>query len=222
MALFGGTLIGNHNSLYSRQPLKQLSIPIRTSEDSGMNRSVSASQIEYQQHPNAPFSGAEKQASGCKPHQVTSMEFASLIRNSEMPCIFDIVEHPPISPTHCDGCGAKFYIVNGLECKKGGLVIKRHDEIKFELQDLAARALIPCVVRAEPQSNQAVSRMLKRPKECLHQQERPKECHQDFFAPRRIASRESIHHRQKSTTFQTHASSQEQVSLASIHCHLPY
>jgi hypothetical protein len=34
---------------------------------------------------------------------------------------------------------------------QGGLVVQRHDEIKFELQDLAARAPIPSVVRDEPQ-----------------------------------------------------------------------
>ena len=38
-----------------------------------------------------------------------------------------------------------------FECKKGGLIIQRHDEIKLELQDLAARALIPSVVHDEPQ-----------------------------------------------------------------------
>ena len=58
---------------------------------------------------------------------------------------------PPNLPNHCDGCGAKFSIAHGLECKKGGLVILCHNEIKFELQDLAARALIPSVVRDEPQ-----------------------------------------------------------------------
>ena len=57
---------------------------------------------------------------------------------------------PPNLPTHCYGCGAKFYIAHGFECKNGGLVIqRRHDKIKFELQDLATRALIPCVVRGE-------------------------------------------------------------------------
>ena len=54
-------------------------------------------------------------------------------------------------PTHCDFCGARFSIANGLECKKEGLVIQHHDEIKFELQNFAARALIPSVVRDEPQ-----------------------------------------------------------------------
>ena len=37
-----------------------------------------------------------------------------------------------------------------LQCKKGRLAIQRHDEIKFELQDFAAGALIPSV-RNEPQ-----------------------------------------------------------------------
>ena len=36
-------------------------------------------------------------------------------------------------------------------CKKGGLVIQRHDKIKFELQDIASRALIPSEVHDEPQ-----------------------------------------------------------------------
>ena len=44
---------------------------------------------------------------------------------------------------HAHGCGAKFPIAHGLECKKGGLVTQRHVEITFELEDLAARALIP-------------------------------------------------------------------------------
>ena len=90
-----------------RQPLRQLSIPKPWQQQKQqsehpkiacMNGSSSASQIQYQQQPNAPFSEAKKQASGCKPHQVTSMERASLKWNSEMHCIFDIVEHHPISP----------------------------------------------------------------------------------------------------------------------------
>ena len=39
-----------------------------------------------------------------------------------------------------------------LECKKGGIVIQHHDKIKFEFQDIVARALIRSVVRDEPQS----------------------------------------------------------------------
>ena len=51
-------------------------------------------------------------------------------------------------PTHCDGCGAKFFIAHRFEYKVVYVVIQRHEEIKFELQDLAARAaIITSVVR---------------------------------------------------------------------------
>ena len=48
--------------------------------------------------PNAPFSEPKKQASGCKPHQVTSIQLASLVWNSDMHCIFEIVEDHLIIP----------------------------------------------------------------------------------------------------------------------------
>jgi hypothetical protein len=52
--------------------------------------------------------------------------------------------------SHCDGCGVKFSVRHGLECKKGGLVISRHNEIRDELSDLASKAFIPWAVREEP------------------------------------------------------------------------
>jgi hypothetical protein len=53
-------------------------------------------------------------------------------------------------PSHCDGCGAKFDVRHALECKVGGLVIQRHNEINEELCDLASKALVPSAVRVEP------------------------------------------------------------------------
>ena len=83
--------------------------------------------------------------SACKPHQLESMELASLIWNSEMHCIFAIAEHQHTNfPTHshCDSCGDKFLHSSW----PGGLVIiQRQDEIRFELQYLAARARVPPV-----------------------------------------------------------------------------
>jgi hypothetical protein len=43
---------------------------------------------------------------------------------------------PPDLPPFCDGCNQKFSMRHALECKKGGLVISRHDEIRDELRDL--------------------------------------------------------------------------------------
>ncbi len=56
---------------------------------------------------------------------------------------------PEDLPSHCDGCGAKFNVRHALECKVGGLVILRHNEINEELCDLASKALVPSAVRVE-------------------------------------------------------------------------
>ena len=53
-------------------------------------------------------------------------------------------------PCHCDGCGQNFSVRYALACKKGGLVICRHNEIRDELSDLASKALIPSALRNEP------------------------------------------------------------------------
>ena len=43
-------------------------------------------------------------------------------------------------PALCDGCGSQFSTGHALECRKGGLVIHRHNEIKDALGDLASFA----------------------------------------------------------------------------------
>ena len=57
---------------------------------------------------------------------------------------------PADLPTHCDGCAQKFSVRHALECKSGGLVISRHNEIRDKLVDLASRAFTPSAVRDEP------------------------------------------------------------------------
>eukprot|EP00978_Attheya_sp_CCMP212_P040963 scaffold229254_cov51-Attheya_sp.AAC.7 len=49
-------------------------------------------------------------------------------------------------PTHCDGCNTKCNIDHALNCKKGGLVIARHQEVKDELGFLATLATSPNAV----------------------------------------------------------------------------
>ena len=43
-------------------------------------------------------------------------------------------------PSKCDGCGAKFSVGHALSCKKWGLVIGRHNEVKDEIAYLATLA----------------------------------------------------------------------------------
>ena len=48
--------------------------------------------------------------------------------------------HRPLSllPASCDGCGGDFSLTHALDCRKGGLVTQRHNEVRDALGDLAA------------------------------------------------------------------------------------
>jgi hypothetical protein len=50
----------------------------------------------------------------------------------------------------CDGCGEHFSVEHGLSCKKGGLVLVRHDDIADEWGYLCGLALKPSAVHHEP------------------------------------------------------------------------
>ena len=41
-------------------------------------------------------------------------------------------------PASCDGCGGDFSLTHALDCRKGGLVTQRHNEVRDALGDLAA------------------------------------------------------------------------------------
>jgi hypothetical protein len=57
---------------------------------------------------------------------------------------------PPDLPQKCDGCDAPFTLQHALCCKKGGLVISRHNEIRDELIHMAGKAMTPSAIRDEP------------------------------------------------------------------------
>ena len=46
----------------------------------------------------------------------------------------------PDLPATCDGCGSPFTVQHALNCKKGGLVIRRHDEVRDVIGDLCSAA----------------------------------------------------------------------------------
>ena len=57
---------------------------------------------------------------------------------------------PAHLPSHCDGCASRFNVEHALSCKKGGLVLLRHNEVAGEWHDLCAKALTPSAVSDEP------------------------------------------------------------------------
>ena len=71
----------------------------------------------------------------------------------------------PDLPSHCDGCDTKFSISHALDCKKGGLVTARHNEIRDGVADLAGKAFTPAHVRDDPliYSGRAMSRTKPKP-----------------------------------------------------------
>jgi hypothetical protein len=55
--------------------------------------------------------------------------------------------------SHCDGCGQKNSVQHAHECKNGGNVIMRHNEVAYTVGDLFSMALTPSAVRNEPLIN---------------------------------------------------------------------
>jgi hypothetical protein len=55
-------------------------------------------------------------------------------------------------PIKCDGCNSDFSVGHVHQCKKGGLVTRRHDEINYEVANLMRLAFKKSTVRANLES----------------------------------------------------------------------
>ena len=57
---------------------------------------------------------------------------------------------PPDLPKFCDRCNSAFSILHALDCKKGGLVMAPHNELRDGVADLAGKAFTLTHVRDDP------------------------------------------------------------------------
>ena len=56
-------------------------------------------------------------------------------------------KNPPALQAWCDGCGGNFDVKHALDCKKGGLVYQRHNEMKDKNIDLNKKKGFSYVIR---------------------------------------------------------------------------
>ena len=69
---------------------------------------------------------------------------------------------PPDLHKYCDGCNDQFSIYHALDCKRGGVVTARHNELCDKVVDLAGKAFTPSHVRKDLLIYQGCA--VKRPK----------------------------------------------------------
>jgi len=57
---------------------------------------------------------------------------------------------PTALPHRCDGCGDRFTTEHAMSCRKGGLILQRHNDLAAEWGQLCGQALTPSNVSDEP------------------------------------------------------------------------
>jgi hypothetical protein len=57
---------------------------------------------------------------------------------------------PTTLPPRCDGCNERFTTEHAMSCRKGGLIIQRHDDLVTTWGQLCGQALTPSTVSDEP------------------------------------------------------------------------
>ena len=57
---------------------------------------------------------------------------------------------PTALPPRCDGCGERFTTEHAMSCRKGGLIIQRHNDLVNTWGQLCSQALTPTSVSDEP------------------------------------------------------------------------
>ena len=57
---------------------------------------------------------------------------------------------PTALPPRCDGCGERFTTEHAMSCRKGGLILHRHNDLVTTWGQLCGQALTPSSISDEP------------------------------------------------------------------------
>ena len=82
------------------------------------------------------------------PSTVTGTELGTQEWRDSLFLCYDI--KPTIFISHCYGCWAAFTIFHALDCKKGGLIMGRHNEFCDGVDELSGKAFNPVHVSNNP------------------------------------------------------------------------
>jgi len=82
------------------------------------------------------------------PNQMNGTELSAEEFRDSLRLRFDLA--PQALPAKCDACDCKFDVAHALSCKKGGLIARRHNDVKAEWHHLCAQALSRGAVSDEP------------------------------------------------------------------------
>jgi hypothetical protein len=131
----------------------------RASQETRTNRAVREGMAEnrleaYLETVDAATKRRVKRSQDCgawltvMPSQLNGTELSALEFRDALRIRFGL--NPQNLPEQCDGCGARFTVDHAMQCRRGGLVIHRHDDVAGEWHQLCASSLTPSKVSDEP------------------------------------------------------------------------
>ena len=84
-------------------------------------------------------------ADGAAVHGKREINGCAGMARCPLPEIWPRAPRPP--PHYCDGCNSKFSIFYALDFKRGSLITKRHNKLRYGVADLSRKAFTPSHVR---------------------------------------------------------------------------